>query len=193
MASIIVISDEPALAETLADELPEHEVVSRRIQEAAKRPLPDETVLLVVDGLGDERMLFPESDVPVVTITRPVRLRDVLYTIRESVQAQTATDSEEIKPLGEASYLPRERALCSQDGAVRISLTEKEAQLLVMLLEGNDINTKEQLLKKVWGYHEDVDTHTLETHLSRLRGKLKQLNKDYDIVFSEENGYFLQM
>jgi Transcriptional regulatory protein, C terminal len=60
-------------------------------------------------------------------------------------------------------------------GTHRLELTEKECELLVALHQaGEDGITKDALLHTVWGYHPDVETHTLDTHLYRLRQKLAE-------------------
>lgn len=84
------------------------------------------------------------------------------------------------------------RQLLREDSTV--SLTEKEALLLTQLLSAHPAScSRDMLLKNVWSMQSDVETHTLETHIYRLRGKLSELTpKPCDIITSG-NGYQLTM
>lgn len=193
MDTLLVISDEPALAHALKDELPGHVIIAARPAEAAAKATKDVSLIVTEkDSAGSIASL--EMNIAHLVITRPVRLRELLYTIEERLQAQTRTASEEIALAGGYNFSPRERVLVSTDGATRIPLTEKEGELFAALLAGGEeIISREQLLKLVWGYNEDIDTHTLETHIYRLRGKLRQIEAGYDIVSPDEGGYRLKI
>ncbi len=78
-------------------------------------------------------------------------------------------------------------------GAATETLTDKETQLLMMLMEGEgNIIAKEALLHEIWGYHPDLDTHTLETHIYRLRGKFSDIGSTLSID-AKDGGYILVM
>lgn len=71
------------------------------------------------------------------------------------------------------------------------ALTDKEARLLSMLIESADEGiTKDTLLHDVWGYQSDLDTHTLETHIYRLRGKCSAIGSTLSID-AKDGGYCL--
>ena len=72
-----------------------------------------------------------------------------------------------------------------------ILLTEKEIQLLELLLSNKDSVNKDTILKKVWNYAEDVDTHTVETHIYRLRKKIKDRFSDENFIRNSKDGYLL--
>ncbi len=72
-----------------------------------------------------------------------------------------------------------------------ISLTEKEIQLLELLLTNKKSVHKDEILKKVWKYAKDVDTHTVETHIYRLRKKIKNKFFDEKFIHNDKDGYFL--
>ncbi len=73
-----------------------------------------------------------------------------------------------------------------------MDLTDKEAGLLQRLAEaGNKGVAKDQLLKDVWGIEALLDTHTLETHIYRLRGKFKELAGD-EMIEAVDGGYVLK-
>lgn len=72
-----------------------------------------------------------------------------------------------------------------------LSLTEKESALLTYLNHQPQAVSRELLLEHVWQYHPDTETHTLETHLYRLRQKLQELFGDKLQIISNEQGYCL--
>ena len=72
-----------------------------------------------------------------------------------------------------------------------ILLTEKEIQLLELFLSQNKPISKNIILDQVWKYSEDADTHTVETHIYRLRKKIKSKFSDEDFILSNKSGYLL--
>jgi DNA-binding response OmpR family regulator len=72
-------------------------------------------------------------------------------------------------------------------------LTEKEVQLLRFFHQnkGQDM-AKDKLLKEIWGYHPDVETHTLETHIYRLRQKIEEDPNAPDILLNGKEGYLIK-
>jgi len=75
-------------------------------------------------------------------------------------------------------------------GEISLYLTDKENEIFQILLDNKNISlSKKQLLSKVWNYNEDIDTHTLETHIYTLRQKIeKKLNLNNIIQYADE-GY----
>lgn len=74
-----------------------------------------------------------------------------------------------------------------------IKLTEKEVSILQYLYKIKDrIVTKAELLQEVWEYNPEVSTHTIETHIYRLRQKVEHDNKDAQIIITEDGGYLLK-
>jgi DNA-binding winged helix-turn-helix (wHTH) protein len=190
MQSVLVISDDPAFAETLASELPELSVTGVRANDAEGEAHKGGYCLTVIDGDANCDMdnLLENS----IKFTRPIRLNDVVYAIAARVKSKTILPKEEMEFAPGCLFLPTERQVRSADADIRIALTEKEVELLQKLILHDDaILSRDILLKYIWGYGEDINTHTLETHIYRLRGKLRQLNGALDIVFSEEGGYRL--
>jgi len=198
MGSILVISNDPALAETLASELAEYTIVESCPEEAASYCHPEKPSLILADQVSPDEAglstLFGVAEVPMINLTRPLRLSDLLYTIRERLQGKTAPAREEMALSALYRFSPLERLVRTLDGSVRIALTEKEAELLACLLDQKgETAPRDVLLKRVWGYSDDIATHTLETHIYRLRGKLRQLDESLDIIFSNEGGYRLKV
>ncbi len=74
----------------------------------------------------------------------------------------------------------------------KLKLTEREIQIVLFLKKQKkpiNINT---LQKEVWGYVEDLETHTVETHIYRLRKKIKNNFDDQNFIKSDKKGYFIQ-
>ena len=72
-----------------------------------------------------------------------------------------------------------------------ILLTEKEIQLLELFLHNTRPITKDKILDEVWKYSADADTHTVETHIYRLRKKIKSQFSDENFILNYKNGYSL--
>ena len=73
-------------------------------------------------------------------------------------------------------------------------LTDKENEIFKLLIDSKqNALTKKQLLSKVWSYNEDIDTHTLETHIYTLRKKIKEKLNLSNLIEHEENGYRIKL
>ena len=77
-------------------------------------------------------------------------------------------------------------------GSLKLKLTEKEIEIILYL---NNIKIKHNvadLQKNIWDYSTNMETHTVETHIYRLRKKISDLFKDEKFILSHKNGYFIQ-
>ena len=72
-----------------------------------------------------------------------------------------------------------------------IILTEKEIQLIELLLKNTKPISKGKILSLVWNYSTDADTHTVETHIYRLRKKISEKFKDDKFIINSKDGYYL--
>ena len=72
-----------------------------------------------------------------------------------------------------------------------IILTEKEVQLLELFLNTKKPLSKDRILSLVWNYSSDADTHTVETHIYRLRKKITEKFMDEKFILNNKNGYYL--
>jgi len=70
-----------------------------------------------------------------------------------------------------------------------ITVTEREIQLIELLFKENIPLTKNNLLKRIWKYSEDADTHTIETHIYRLRKKISNKFNDENFIINSKTGY----
>ena len=73
-------------------------------------------------------------------------------------------------------------------GNKTLNLTERETNLIIFIKDQKNVTIKE-LQKMVWDYSPDLDTHTVETHIYRLRKKMKETFGDKDFILNTSNGY----
>ena len=71
----------------------------------------------------------------------------------------------------------------------KLKLTEKEINTITYLSKSDKPVSIEELQKKVWSYQSDIETHTVETHIYRLRKKIFNTFNDSNFIISEKNGY----
>ena len=76
-------------------------------------------------------------------------------------------------------------------GNSKLKLTEKEIEIILYLNDKKIKHNVADLQKNVWSYSADMETHTVETHIYRLRKKISDLFKDEKFILSHKNGYFI--
>ena len=121
-------------------------------------------------------------------IGKPFHPSLVLARIRTLIRwrTQSAFSTYQIGPF---KFKPDLKRLIQPDEE-DIKLTEKEAKILHYLLRRRgDVVSRADLLQHVWGYHKAANTHTVETHIYRLRKKMGVCKKSNDILVTETNGY----
>lgn len=72
-----------------------------------------------------------------------------------------------------------------------LKLTEKEIEIILYLNSDSVKKNVLNLQKKIWGYSSNIETHTVETHIYRLRKKINEKFKDNEFILSDKNGYFI--
>ena len=76
-------------------------------------------------------------------------------------------------------------------GNLKLKLTEKEIEIILYLNDKKIKHSVADLQKNIWDYSADMETHTVETHVYRLRKKISDLFKDEQFILSHKNGYFI--
>lgn len=122
-------------------------------------------------------------------LVKPVRVAHVLQTIRRLMRR---SGRDETIALGTFSFRPLAKTLQGPDGHV-LRLTEKETAILLYLHRAGEAVSRETLLAEVWGYNPRVTTHTLETHIYRLRQKLEADPSSASLLVTEAGGYRLMV
>jgi hypothetical protein len=77
------------------------------------------------------------------------------------------------------------------NGNLKLKLTEKEIEIILYLNNKKIKHTVADLQNNIWGYASNMETHTVETHIYRLRKKISDLFKDEKFILSHKNGYFI--
>lgn len=124
-------------------------------------------------------------------ITKPFRLGVLLARIRAQMR-QHERSEDAVFTLGPYTFRPSAKLLINPENNRKIHLTEKETQILKYLYRAGDaVIGRDELLNEVWGYNAGVTTHTLETHVYRLRQKLEKDPSNAQILVTEPGGYRL--
>ena len=124
-------------------------------------------------------------------VTKPFKLNVLLARLRAQLR-QHEQSEDAVFTIGPYSFRPSAKILESQDGKTKIRLTEKETAILKYLYRaGSAVVGRDTLLGEVWGYNAGVTTHTLETHVYRLRQKIEADPSNAEILVTEPGGYRL--
>ena len=124
-------------------------------------------------------------------VTKPFRLNVLLARIRAQLRTHELSDDATFT-VGPYNFRPSLKVVQFKDSDRKIKLTEKEAAILKFLLRANGKTvSREQMLGEVWSYRTEVNTHTLETHIYRLRQKIESNPREAKIVVTEQGGYRL--
>jgi len=118
----------------------------------------------------------------------PVTLKEINFIVENSAAKKKFNKNSfiEIK-----SYLLNKNEKKFSKSENFIILTEKEIQLLELFLNNNKPISKDKILSSVWNYSTDADTHTVETHIYRLRKKIADKFMDNNFINNNKNGYYL--
>jgi DNA-binding response OmpR family regulator len=123
-------------------------------------------------------------------VGKPFRFVVLLARIRAQLRQYEASEDAEFQ-VGPYTFRPTSKNLVDARG-VKLRLTEKEAAILRFLHRANEQPVpREALLKHVWGYNPNVTTHTLETHIYRLRQKIENNPAEAQLLITEAGGYKL--
>jgi DNA-binding response OmpR family regulator len=124
-------------------------------------------------------------------VTKPFRLGVLLARIRAQLR-QHEQSEDAVFTIGPYNFRPSVKLLLSTSTNRKIRLTEKETAILKYLYRAGDRPVgRETLLGEVWGYNAGVTTHTLETHIYRLRQKIERDPSHAEILVTEPGGYRL--
>jgi DNA-binding response OmpR family regulator len=123
-------------------------------------------------------------------VTKPFRFPVLLARIRAQLR-QHEQSEDAVFQLGPYTFKPAMKLLETED-LKKIRLTEKETNILKYLYRAQDgVVAREVLLHEVWGYNAGVTTHTLETHIYRLRQKIEPDPSNVRLLVTESGGYRL--
>ena len=142
-----------------------------------------------------EKILITEKEFELllknnIYLQRPFRfveLVDVLYSISERLRSKR----ENKKTVGYISFIISDRKLIYRGKRI-VELTEKESDIILSLLNSSDKGiTKEEVMSQVWMLNPNMETHTFETHLFRLRKKIRDNLLLNNFIMNKKGRYYL--
>ena len=123
-------------------------------------------------------------------IAKPMRFGELVARIRAQLRQHRASDDARFSARG-VDFIPADKSLTCSAQQKTVTLTEKETLILKKLFRSwPETVSRASLLSQVWGYHDDVTTHTLETHIYRLRQKITRLS-EAQLIETTTTGYRL--
>ena len=142
----------------------------------------DQLKVLATHSLKNSSIFFSNK------LSLPIYIKDLKQVIENLVVKRSFIKNSSIKI---KNYIldKNEKKLIKNKNF--ISLTEKEIQLLELFLNKTNPLSKNQILENVWKYSSEADTHTVETHIYRLRKKVKSNFSDENFILNDKNGYVL--
>ena len=186
MPNLLFISDNASFAEDLCGQIkyyaPEFSIVEEK----------DAGILDIFLLLSETDEAFGNSNLN-ITVAKPLQLDVFLNQLRagsnlldNSADGYLHFNRYELRPVA--------REILNLRNDETVKLTEKEVAIIKYLYKAKDkIVSKNELLQEVWGYSPDVSTHTIETHIYRLRQKVEHENPDAQLIMTEDGGYKLKM
>src|ERR1700721_2447219 len=162
-----------------------HEAVRILRKNGFKAPI----IMLTGHDTDSDTILGLDSG-PEVSNTKPLPFAVLLAPIRPQLR-QHETSEDAIFTIGPYAFRPGSKLLLNPKGS-KLRLTEKESSILRYLYRaGPRPVSREKLLQEVWGYNSGVTTHTLETHIYRLRQKIERDAAAPALLLTEASGYEL--
>jgi DNA-binding response OmpR family regulator len=123
-------------------------------------------------------------------VSKPFRFAVLLARIRAHLRQHEASD-DAVFQIGDYTFRPSSKLLVNEKGG-KLRLTEKETAILRFLFRAaQQVVSRDTLLREVWGYNAHVTTHTLETHIYRLRQKIERDPANARLLVTEPGGYKL--
>ena len=118
----------------------------------------------------------------------PIKIKELVEEINIFFLKQRFNNQSEIK-LGKYSLNLNTREIFQNNK--KLKLTEREVDIILFLKNFNKSQSIDNLQKKVWGHNSNLETHTVETHIYRLRKKINEIFKDENFIVSTKTGYKL--
>lgn len=126
-------------------------------------------------------------------VVKPFNFGVLLARIRAHLR-QDELSEDATFAIGPYTFKPSAKILVREEGGQKVRLTEKEVAILKYLYRiGDRAVSRDQLLNEVWGYSAGVTTHTLETHVYRLRQKIEEDPSNAKILLTKPGGYLLDV
>jgi len=221
---ILLVDDDEALLQSLAEQLDLHEdfdtVGCASAAEALEQVKGSRFDLIILDvGLPDmdgrevcramrrggvrtpiNMLTGADSDSDTILgldsgandyVTKPFRFGVLLARVRAQLR-QHEQSEDAVFTIGGFTFRPSAKTMVDDENNQKIRLTEKETAILKYLYRaGSNAVPRDKLLNEVWGYNAEVTTHTLETHIYRLRQKIETDPSSAELLVTAPGGYRL--
>ncbi|MCC5977193.1 MAG: response regulator transcription factor [Salinarimonas sp.] len=146
-------------------------------------------IMLTAQGSDSDTVLGLEAGANDY-VAKPFKFAVLLARIRAQLR-QYAASEDAVFQIGPYSFKPGAKLLVTESGS-KLKLTEKETAILRFLYRADQqVVARDTLLAEVWGYNANVTTHTLETHIYRLRQKIEPDPSAVSLLVTEGGGYKL--
>ena len=142
----------------------------------------------LIDYLVLTKKKLPTVKKQIIIDKFPIKINELIQTLNINFLKSKFTEQSQID-LGRY-YLDLNSRILNQNDK-ELELTEKESSILIFLKQSKDPVKIDQLQEKVWGYNSELETHTVETHVYRLRKKINDKFYDNEFIISDKKGYFL--
>ena len=153
---------------------------------------PDSQLIVLMPDDAFFRGVYQKPDSQKEILFKPIKVSDLLTAISQKIALQNS-GGKDLK-IANYGFRRNEKVLINLDTKVRVRLTEKETDILWQLWQApqNELS-RQKLLSDVWGYNDEISSHTLETHIYRLRKKIENSSSEACILTTTENGYRLNL
>jgi len=159
------------------------EIVNSYLQKYIHVPL----LILIKNGIEK-----PQEQKLITYIPKPFNLNKLIDSLNSAINLVAHSEAGNLT-FNKYELKPTSKEILNLRNNEIIKLTEKEVSILQYLYKiKNRIVTKSELLQEVWKYNPDVTTHTIETHVYRLRQKVEHDDTSAQLIITEEGGYILK-
>jgi len=147
-------------------------------------------VIMLTAASGDSDTILGLESGANAYVTKPFKFNVLLAHIRAQLRSHEQSEDAVFR-IGPYEFRPAGKMLLDARSK-KVRLTDKETNILKYLYRaGGKVVSREELLTEVWGYNAGVDTHTLETHVYRLRQKIEPDPGGPKLLITEAGGYRL--
>ena len=165
----ILHMNEKDLNKNTFDDYKNYILLTNNLKNLEKNPYIDMAKVLVIDDIP----------IPIKKLLEKINI----FILKESFQTQSK------KKIKDYYFDLNDRTIFKKEKKVK--LTEKELQLILYLDFKKDPQNIIKLQNEIWGYNKDLETHTVETHIYRLRKKIQKEFNDEQFIKSNKKGYSL--